>query len=296
MNEEKIPLNKIDSEGDNEYSSPHDTPMGSPHQHYHTHTHDHDHHSFTPLQWILIVFLCFLILLFIYIEILNPKSIDDVAIAFEHSLFSIYKKHPLRALCALYCLICLTIIFCTGLNILSCFLTAFIIHSFWFSFFFILFACLSGDAFTWLVAHHFLADSWKKAMKGNEYVCMLKKQAKFQPLKTAFLVRFLMIPAGLKDYILALLKIPFWCYFGSSILENSIWTLLVCFLSQEFSEIASFLQRKNQWQESTIAEKLWLIISTVLLAFTFGVFAYIGYRIKRHVDKENKIKSRKLSN
>lgn len=67
-----------------------------------------------------------------------------------------------------------------------------------------------------------LVNKW---LKGNRLIKLLIKESVSSPLIASFLVRFLMITYGLKDYILIAIENPFDTYLVSSLIANLVFSL-----------------------------------------------------------------------
>lgn len=256
---------------------------------------DENHHSFSKTQWIVIGFLFALIFLFIWIEVVHPASIDEIAIDTEERLFAYYRNHRILGLLLLHFLMAATVVLCTGMSVIVTMITAFIIKDFWLSFWFIYGSFVLADIYAFLIASKLLQDAWRRSMHNNEYVCIMKKEVRKHPWRTAFTVRFLMMPGGVKDYVLTFLKVPFWLFLFSSVVEQSIFAFLTVLMAHEFSQIAAYLSHKNDWESASTGERTMIVLTAFFLLFTIGFFVFVGWRLKRRVDSLRERRKRRAA-
>jgi len=210
----------------------------------------------------------------------------------QTGLRGMYRDKPALFMLVVYLIMNGIIAACLGFHTLFCILTASIIQNFWISFPMLLFSSVSGDFLAYLIST-FTCKSWLMSkFSSNDLYNVLAEESTKEPYKTAFLTRFIFMPAGVKNYILSLIQNPLPSYFLSGLTLHSFYVAESCLIAKEISEISSIVGKKKGWDEKSAVEKFSFIVVLLLIVFTVVFIVFVGIWATRKI--KEKRQSREL--
>lgn len=167
-----------------------------------------------------------------------------------------------------------------------CLVVAFSLKAFWPSYFLCTLSSTASSAIIYFVGHG-IADDWiNKRFSNNEVVSAIVSEAKSSPMKISLLIRFLAIPAGLKDYVLVIGKVPFKEFVASSFVSNNIFSTASVLAGLGLEKIEEAFHKNTSWIEKSTPEKLLMLIFILLGLFTLMMVYFISLWAKRKIDEE----------
>jgi uncharacterized membrane protein YdjX (TVP38/TMEM64 family) len=192
------------------------------------------------------------------------------------SLQGLYRDRPYIFGLVVYSIIVMIMVLCLGFHAMFCIFTASIIKNFWVSFGLLLFSSVSGDLCAYLISKYTCKLWLISKFNKNDLYNLLAEESKKEPFKTAFLTRFIFMPAGMKNYILSLIQNPFMSYFLSGSILHAFYVAESCLIAQEISEFSHMSDSNKGWEQKSWIQKFSFIMVLSLIIFTIIFIALVG--------------------
>ena len=103
-----------------------------------------------------------------------------------------------------------------------------------------------------------------------------------------FVIRFLYIPVGIKEYSLLVLRYPFKANLLSAVVYYTIHGIIFAGVGSQLHNINEMF-KKQYWSNMTVEEKVDLLLVLVSVVFTVSTFLYITYWMRNKVMADNNI-------
>jgi len=231
------------------------------------------------------------VFVFIYVFFIRTGMLRDLATKTHSLLKDEYNVDPIRFGIIVYAIMVTIIVTCLGFHSLFCIIIASIINNFSIAFPLLIFGSVSGDLFAYLIARYTCKDWLYRKFKSNEFFLLLLEESRNSPFKTAFMTRFIFIPAGAKNYILSLIDNPLPSYVLSGVALHCLFVLESCLIAGELTEVENLLTKSQSWSDKSTVEKvsffvvLGFIAFTVVFVITLGIWATRKIKSKRKSDE-----------
>lgn len=124
---------------------------------------------------------------------------------------------------------------------------------------------------------------------GNTLYDILEEESKISPYKTAFLTRIILIPAGVKEYILTLTGNPYHSFIISGFFVHGFYVLEAVLIAQGVSDIHEYMTQKKSWSDKSTFEKFSFFVIASSVLFTIGILAIVGFWATKRVQAKKDI-------
>lgn len=246
-------------------------------------------------HWIIIGVIIVLAILAFYFFFYRNGLFNRTIINLQTGLHNMYRDRPGLFVLVVYLIMNGIIASCLGFHTLLCILTASIIRNFWISFPLLLFCSVSGDFLAYLISKYTCKNWLLSKFSSNDLYNVLAEESLKEPYKTAFLTRFIFMPAGVKNYILSLIQNPFPSYFLSGLTLHAFYVGESCLIAQEISEISSIMGKKKGWAEKSAIEKFSFIVVLLLIVFTIVFIVFVGIWATRKIKEKRQSREMEMN-
>ena len=150
-----------------------------------------------------------------------------------------------------------------------------------------------GQAACYFISVYWISGWVDNNYKRNPYYAMIKESGKTDGPILVMLIRLMMVPAGVKNYLLPLSGVEFGKFMFYSFPEAIFYSLLYSLISLE---IKSILEISGESHEGPGTIKLSCLV--VVFLVTLSVFVFLVYYIKSKVEtmKEKLITEKRRNN
>lgn len=231
--------------------------------------------------------LAFMIL--IYIFFIRTGLIPQMISWLETTLSNMYIHNKVGVMTILFLLVFLMIVTALPSQTVICIMASLIIKDIKLNFVFLTVTSIIASISIYLIARRWFYVNIHKKLNDNKYYIVLKDESIKSPWKAALITRLMYIPAGLKDYILVMAEIPFTCYVGSAIIGHAIYISELLLVACELKDINQLFEDNKSWGQKTLGEKASFLFGLVMVVFTFGFMAYLGYWVKKKAERRHVI-------
>jgi len=228
------------------------------------------------------------IIVLVYVFFIRNGMLRDLGTKSHTLLKEEYEVDPIRFGITVYTIMVTIVVTCLGFHSLFCIIIASIINNFTISFPLLVFASVSGDFIAYMIARYTCKDWLYRKFKSNEFFLLLLEESKNSPYKTAFMTRFIFIPAGAKNYILSLIDNPLPSYVLSGLTLHCLFVLESCLIASELSEVENLLSKSQSWSEKSTIEKVSFFVVLGFIAFTIAFVVMLGIWATRKIKSKRK--------
>lgn len=173
----------------------------------------------------------------------------------------------------------------TFINVIS----TFIINDPAKSFLILVFFSMIAATTVFLLCKYCFKDYLTKKFMGNALYDILAEESKIAPYKTAFMTRIILIPAGVKEYILSLTGNPYDSFAISGLFVHSFYVLEAVLIAQGVNDIHEYMTQKKSWSEKTTFEKASFFVIFSSVVFTIVILVVVGYWATKRVQAKKEI-------
>lgn len=234
---------------------------------------------------IILIFIISSLIIFTFLE--KTGILSKCLKTLQKKLKSLSKTNHILSLFLMFLLIFIIFIFALPGQMIGSIFCVIIISNFLKSFFYLSLFSILSSTITYILTLLFCGKCLKKTFKDNKIVKLLEKEAFFRPFKTSCITRSLFLNAGVKDYMLILVDVPFWSYFLSSVIFNGGYSLLYSLIGSEISQIEEFIDHPKSWEHKSVYEKISLIVLGISVFLTVFFFIFIGCWAKKKLKENN---------
>ena len=172
----------------------------------------------------------------------------------------------------------------TVLNILS----AIIIKNFFFSWAILTLFSLVASTAVYTVCKQGYYNFILNRIKNNQFYEVLKKESTENPYKTAYLARLVMLPAGMQEYLLAMIGNPYSSFISSAFFVHGIHILETVLIAQGFDNMKEFLTDRRSWIRKSVSEKISFFMVFGFIIITIGIMVITAIWATRKINKKKK--------
>ena len=144
---------------------------------------------------------------------------------------------------------------------------AYVIRKTLVSFFLFLFLTGVCSSLIYVFSRRFLRQAVRNRVDGSTVFRSIEIEMNNSPYKLSLLSRFLMIPNGLKDYMLSIIDHNYYRYILCALSANSLYTLQGCLIGTGLRILESNDQ-PIPWRHRPLSQKMISIVYVVVLAIT----------------------------
>lgn len=228
----------------------------------------------------------------VYIYLLKSGILKSVMVISADWLSTQNEEHPLLVMVIFYVIINLLMVLSLGFKMIV-FITAYLVlRSPVAVFLLLVISSVSGDLLVFLVCRFWLRTHIVRKFKDYDIYIILLEESKSEPFKTAVVTRLLLIPNGLKNYVLMAIDNPPASYFISGFVFHALFIIEVILVASQFSQIEEFFSKEKSWEEKTDAQK-WtfvvfsvFVVGIVLLGVCLGIWAKKKMDLKKRERNE----------
>ena len=240
------------------------------------------------LNWLILGIVAAIVVLALYLTLVRNRLASRTAVHLAEFLKREYSTKPSLVIAIISALMVFVIVTGLSLHALLSVLACLVIRNFWLSVSVLLVSSVIGDVCVFFIAK-FGCRKWLfSKFSTNDFFVLLLEESKNSPYKTAFLARMLFIPAGIKNYILALIDNPARSYFLSGLVLHLVYILEASLVAQELSEIEQILNHNRSWSQKAIGEKISFVVVLCLILFTIVFAAILGIWATKKMAKRRK--------
>jgi uncharacterized membrane protein YdjX (TVP38/TMEM64 family) len=233
---------------------------------------------------IFIIMVLFIILtLLIYLYLKNSGVFIETLSNCEARLKLINKQKPFLFYLIMFILIFVIFLFGLPGLMLSSIFCSIIISNLIKSFFIITIMTVISSIFIYLFAKFVCRNLLIDLFKDSQIIKVLKKEARCNPLKISFLIRFLFINGGIKEYFLVIIDVPFLYFLGSSIVCHSLFIFFYCVIGNEFNAIEQFIEHPKYWNQKSTNEKIFFFFISLTIFFSFVFIIKIAFSTQKKI-------------
>lgn len=236
--------------------------------------------------------------LLIYCAMVETHTLNKALNSLHNYLREMYKENSLAVLLILLGLLIINYIFLLPIQTVINIIAAFIIESSFKCWLILtIFSCISGTI-VYLICQFCLKNFLTKIFKGNALYDVLSEESKKSPYKTAFMTRIILIPAGVKEYLLSLIDNPYPSFIISAFFIHGFWVLEAVLIAKGARNINDYMNKKKSWSEKTTSEKMSFFAIIGSLVLTVFILLIVGYWATKRIQarKEAQISSVKPLN
>lgn len=172
----------------------------------------------------------FIVVIFGVVLFLFRHKIDNLIKHLRHRLDVLYDEQPFFVGLLITLIVCGIQVFILPMHTLAISCGAYVFRNFAKSFAIFLMVTLLGSTIVYYAVKFFLKNYVNEKLKHNDIFFSIKAEMQESPWKLSIFARFLMIPNGLKDYILSILDENFLRYLTCSLIANSLFVLEGCLI------------------------------------------------------------------
>lgn len=144
----------------------------------------------------------------------------------------------------------------------------------------------AGQAVCYLITIGCFSDWVKKKYSGNLYYELIKDAGKEDGPLLVALVRVMMIPAGIKNYLLPLVGLSFLKYMLYSSTESIFFSLVYVMLGTEIQNLLELVgDDSGNNKEEKNGSKMKELLLYVLLGLTITIMVFLIWYVKRRFEK-----------
>jgi uncharacterized membrane protein YdjX (TVP38/TMEM64 family) len=227
----------------------------------------------------------------VYLFCIRTGMVKELASNLQSILKEEYEANTIRFGVTVYFAMVTIVVTCLGIHSLFCVIVASIIENFYIVFPLLMLASISGDFCAYLIAKYTCKDWLYRKFKANEFFQLLVEESKNSPYKTAFMTRFIFIPAGAKNYILSLIDNPLPSYILSGLALHCLFVFESCLIANELSEVQHLMSKSQSWSDKSTIEKasffvvLGFVVFTIVFVISLGIWATRKIKSKRKADE-----------
>ena len=154
-----------------------------------------------------------------------------------------------------------------------------------------------GDTLVFLFKNVLLPPFCIRRIKASSVFQILKEESVKRPLTTCCITRMLIVPHGVKDLILAFLKVSPCSYFVTGFIHNAFVSNLLCLISEEVNDVVDLNKKPKSWNEMTVVDQFVRVMTVATAVFTFGMVVFLSiwmYKRIKEFKRQEELKTPKF--
>lgn len=245
---------------------------------------------------ITILILFILLSAIVFFDILKPDLIPSFFGFLQKSLNHLYKDHKIIVLTLMAVILFIDILLVLPVTFPIYFLISLTINNEKQAFLFLYSIKIISSVLIFYITKKLFYECVREKLFKNNVYQVLKDESKLAPWRIAFLTRLMSLPAGLKDYILALIGINFRPYIVAALVENIFFILQVVFLARNVTEMNDYLTKHKSWSDKDTLSKIFWVVQVLLVIMSVALFCVLSWKItKKMKDKKRKDENKEIN-
>ena len=211
----------------------------------------------------------------ILVLFLLRHRIEKFIQSIRKTLDNMYKTRPILVMFIFSAIVTGIQVFCLPMQnfVIAC--GAYVINSTLKSFIFFVFVTVSASALIFFVTKKLLYNTIHARVGETPVFLRVQQEMADAPIKLSLLARFLMIPNGLKDYIMAIIDSNFWQFIGCAAITHLLFVLEGCMLGIGLRILESPIE-KLPWKKKPFQEKAMIVMYGMILVIAIVAMAVVG--------------------
>ena len=227
-------------------------------------------------------------LVILIVFIFKSKKFHELYNRFITYMHHLYKASPKKSVFIFIFFLIIVQTSCIFSHSTLCFVINIVINNFMLGWIVCLIGSVLGSAFVYFLYHRCLEKMLKESLQKYEVYQILEKESISKPYKTAFIVRFLFIPSGIKDYILAAMDNPFEPFMISVLTSHLFYSFEAGIWAKQIQELSNMNEEDRGWSNKTFLEKCIFVFILVFGVLTILFAFYLGNWLKEEMERRQK--------
>ena len=199
--------------------------------------------------------------------LVRANGITTKVIAWTSHLKALYHTQPITALVILFAFVLSVQLLWYVSSFVAYAIVIRTFNNLALSFCFLFAATLAASALAFVLGRT-IRKKWLLNKSGRwNLLHVLTQESNASSFYTAFMVRLLVLPDGMKDFALAIIDNPAVSYFTSAAVASLLRVSFSCVIGKQFKNAEQLFDPSNSWEQKNLIGKLSLVILVSLVLF-----------------------------